>query len=116
MKQKIQHIRTVLLQVDKLLKEYTYLLCKRVNFSIIGAILHNLCLRKFLLKINYFYNSFFYSDKRERERESSVFFLELSLFWRTCMSQVLMNDVRFLRISKPFKLVIIFRIARQIFR
>lgn len=51
-----------------------------------------------------------------RERESSVFFLELSLFWRTCMSQVLMNDVRFLRISKPFKLVIIFRIARQIFR
>lgn len=57
---------------------------------------------------------FFDSDKRERE--SSVFFLELSLFWRTCMSQVLMNDVRFLRISKPFKLVIIFRIARQIFR
>lgn len=52
---------------------------------------------------------------RERERESSVFFLELSLFWRTSMSQVLMNDVRFLRISKPFKLVIIFRIARQIF-
>lgn len=53
---------------------------------------------------------------RERERESSVFFLELSLFWRTSMSQVLMNDVRFLRISKPFKLVIIFLIARQIFR
>lgn len=67
MKQKILHIRTVLLQVDKLLKEYTYLLCKRVNFSIIGAILHNLCLRKFLLKINYFYNLI-----REREREFGV--------------------------------------------
>lgn len=79
MKQKILHIRTVLLQVDELLKEYTYLLCKRVNFSIIGAILHNLCLLKFLLKINYFYNSFFDSDKREREREFGVLPTVISL-------------------------------------
>lgn len=117
MKQKILHIRTVLLQVDKLLKEYTYLLCKKVNFSIIGAILHNLCLRKISIK-NKLLIILFLILMRERESSSSssVFFLELSLFWRTCMSQVLMNDVRFLRISKPFKLVIIFRIARQIFR